>query len=220
MVGQGHFIVLEGGEGVGKTTQSAHLHKALEVAGLPVRTEREPGSSKVGELLRPILKGYIYPEINEWHALCGYNFSRTSYIFEVVQPTLKEGTWLLSDRFAFSTIVYQGMAGGLPEEVVSAVTNGVVGNNWPSLTFILDAPPEVALARGLASSHESRQDGSRYEDKELPFHNKIREGYLTLSRRHPDNTVVLDATQPEAEVHRAIVAELNKRFGLNLTPVV
>ncbi|NBV54646.1 MAG: dTMP kinase [Proteobacteria bacterium] len=216
---KGHFIVLEGGEGVGKTTQITLLHRAMEAAKLSARAVREPGSTKVGELLRPLLKGYAYPEINEWQALCGYNFARTAYIFEVVQPALAEGVWMLSDRFAFSTIVYQGYAGGLDEAVVQAVTNGVVGNHWPSLTFILDAPAEVGLARSATDTHASRQDGSRYEDKGLTFHQKIRNGYLKLLEEYPHKTIKIDATQSVAQVHQNILQALNQRFALNLQPV-
>lgn len=217
---KGHFIVLEGGEGVGKTTQIAHLQRALQMEGLESRALREPGGSEVGEFLRPILKGYRYPAITEWHALCGYNFSRMAFIEEFVKPTVKEGGWLLADRFAFSTIVYQGIAGGLPLDVVKAVTYGTVGDNWPSLTLILDAPPEIGLTRALADSALARQDGTRYEDKDLEFHKKVREGYRTLHAENPDKTVLIDATLPEAEVHAAILAALNSRLNLTLKPVI
>jgi dTMP kinase len=212
----GKFIVLEGGEGVGKTTQLKYLQRAFELAAIPMRGIREPGSSDVGELLRPILKGYRYPEINEWHALCGYNFSRMAFIFDVVQPTLKMGEWIISDRFAFSTIVYQGYAGGLPPEIVQAVTDGVVGNHWPDLTFVLDLPPETGLERCLTDVG----DGSRYEDKGLDFHTKVREGYLKLLADYPAKTARIDATQTEAKVHQALIAEINTRFQLNLQPVM
>lgn len=216
----GQFIVLEGGEGVGKTTQITHLLAAMHQSGLGVRALREPGSTEVGEFLRPILKGYRYPQINEWHALCGYNFSRMAFIEDFVKPTLAAGEWLISDRFAFSTIVYQGYAGGLPAEVVSAVTFGTVGDNWPALTFLLDAPPEIGLERDRASMDGSRRDGSRYEDKELDFHRKVREGYLKLLADHPDKIHKVDATQTEAQVHRALIAELNSRFNLQLQPIL
>lgn len=217
---KGHFIVLEGGEGVGKTTQIAHLQRALQVAGVEARALREPGGSEVGEFLRPILKGYRYPHLNEWHALCGYNFSRMAFIEDFVKPTLKEGGWLLADRFAFSTIVYQGVAGGLPVEVVKAVTFGTVGDNWPTLTLILDAPPETGLARAAQDASAARQDGTRYEDKELAFHQKVRNGYLQLHRENPEKTALIDATQAEAEVHAAILEALNTRLGLGLKPVI
>jgi dTMP kinase len=213
---RGKFIVLEGGEGVGKTTQLKHLQRVFELVQLPARALREPGGTEIGEILRPILKGYRYPEINEWHALCGYSFSRMAYIFDVVQPALKEGEWVLSDRFAFSTIVYQGYAGGLPPEVVQQVCNGVVGNHWPDLTFILDLPTEIGLARREAEVG----DGTRYEDKGLAFHTKVREGYLNLLNDYPSTTVKIDATQTEAQVHHAILAELNQRFGLALQAVI
>lgn len=213
---QGRFIVFEGGEGVGKTTQVPLLVKALAQAGLSTRTEREPGGTALGETIRPILKSHHYPEINEWHALCGYNFSRMAYLFEVVKPTLSQGQWLVSDRFAFSTIVYQGYAGGLPPEVVEAVTNGVVGSYWPDITFILDMPAAESLARRNAD----QGDGTRYEEMDMSFHNKVREGYLHLHEKNPHNTAVINATQPQNVVHRAILTELNTRFALNLQPVI
>lgn len=217
---KGHFIVLEGGEGVGKTTQIAHLQRALGLAGVEARALREPGGSEVGEFLRPILKGYRYPAINEWHALCGYNFSRMAFIEDFVKPTLKEGGWLLADRYAFSTIVYQGIAGGLPEDVVKAVTFGTVGDNWPTLTLILDADPQIGLARAAIGTDASRQDGTRYEDKELAFHHKVREGYLRLHRENPEKTALIDATLEEADVHAAILEALNTKLGLALKPVI
>lgn len=213
---RGKFIALEGGEGAGKSTQLKLLQRAFEIANIPARAMREPGGTHLGETLRPILKGYQYPEINEWHALCGYSFSRMAYIFEVVQPALKQGEWVLSDRFAFSTIVYQGYAGGLPPEVVQQVCNGVVGNHWPDLTLMLDLPVEIGLQR----REIDQGDGTRYEDKGVSFHTKVREGYLKLLGDYPETTAKIDATQDQAGVHRAIVAEINTRFGLDVQPVL
>jgi dTMP kinase len=212
---QGRFVVLEGGEGAGKTTQLAMLQRVLAAGNLPVTVAREPGGTDVGEFLRPILKGLHgrYPDLNAWHALCGYNFARMAFVFDVVRPALAAGTWVLADRFAHSTIVYQGDAGGLPADVVQAVTAGVVGDNWPDLTVVLDVPPELGLARG---DHEG---GTRFEDKGLAFHTQVRAGYHRLVKEYPAHTVMVDASQPFLEVHAELVKLLNLRFGLALVPL-
>ena len=212
---KGRFVVLEGGEGAGKTTQLKLLQQVFMAANVSVMVSREPGGTEVGEFLRPILKGHHgrYPNLNDWHALCGYNFARMAYVCDVVQPSLAAGTWVLSDRFAHSTIVYQGDAGGLPAEVVQAVTAGVVGDNWPDLTVVLDVAPELGLARG------DHAGGVRFESRGLAFHQAVRAGYQRLVREYPDHTKQVDASQPFMDVHKALVTLLNEQFGLALVPV-
>ena len=212
---QGRFVVLEGGEGAGKTTQLKLLEQVFKAAGLPVAVAREPGSTEVGEFLRPILKGHHgrYPELNDWHALCGYNFARMAFLFDVVQPALTAGTWVLADRFAYSTMVYQGDAGGLPADVVQTVTAGVVGDNWPDLTMILDVSPELGLARG------DHAGGVRFEQRGLEFHTRVRAGYHRLAKEYPSHTKLVDASQPFMVVHNHIIAMLNTQFDLALTPL-
>jgi dTMP kinase len=209
---QARFIVLEGGEGVGKTLLAARLTQWLATRGITLRNEREPGSTKVGEVLRPILKSNQYAGINEYQALAGFSFARTAYIYEVVQPTLASGTWLLSDRYAFSTLVYQGLAGGVPFDVVKGLTDGVVGNYWPDLTLILDCPVEVALKRRELDG----SDGTRYEDKGTEFHQKIRAGYLKMLELYPDKTAKIDASQTPDQVFAQATQALAQRFNLQL----
>lgn len=212
MTKQGCFIALEGGEGAGKTTLSARLTTWLAEQGITLRSEREPGGTKVGELIRPLLKGQnpLYADLTEGEALAGFCFVRVAYVREVVKPTLAKGEWLLSDRFAFSTLVYQGLAGGVSFELVKSLTDAAVGDNWPDLTLILDCPVDIAMARRMAEG----SDGTRYEDKGTAFHEKVRAGYLKMLELYPDHTVKLDASQEPDAVFAQAKAVLAARFGL------
>lgn len=213
MTPEPRFIVIEGPDGAGKTTQIGLLKKAFAEANLAAVFEREPGGTKLGEMIRPIVKTHMYPDLSVGQELVLFNAARISFIHEVVRPALARGSWFFADRFAHSTLAYQ-TAGGLDPSLVATVVNAAVGTVWPSLAFIFDISPNDALKRKEANP----EDGTRMEDKGLEFHQRVRENYLLYVQNNPDTTVVVDATQTVAQVHALIIGELNRRFGLNLQP--
>jgi dTMP kinase len=211
MTTQPHFIVIEGPDGAGKTTQIGLLKKAFAAAGLKASFEREPGGTQLGEIVRPIVKTHMYPELTVGQELVLFNAARISFIHEVIKPALARGEWFIADRYAHSTLAYQ-VAGGLDPELVAAVVNTAVGNVWPSLAFIFDISPNEALKRKEAKP----EDGTRMEDKGIEFHQRVRENYMLYVQNNPSGTVVVDATQTVEAVHGQIIGELNRRFGLSL----
>lgn len=222
---QARFIVLEGGEGAGKSTQISLLAAALQATGLHVTQSREPGGAKAAEIIRAFLKGdednVVYASVCNDYAdgftpgqeLLLFNAARIFFLKEVVTPALSAGRWLLSDRFIASTMAYQGYAGGLGPDTVGQIITLALGAVRPDLTIILDVPVEVGTAR----RGTNLSGGTRFEDRGEGYHQKVRQGYLHLAK-DTQNYAVLDASPDIPTVHRAILAELNARFGLNLQP--
>lgn len=194
------FITFEGGEGCGKTTQIKMLVKTLETAGAQVVHTHEPGGSPEGKTLRSML---VEGDPDRWDGLSElllYSTERNEHLRQVIMPSLAAGKWVVSDRFADSTRVYQSNR-GVPVETVQRVNDLVVGNRWPQLTLLLDIPVEVGLKRSLAiNTHENR-----FESLGTEFHEKIRQGYLDIAKEHSDRCVIIDASGTIEEVHTAIL---------------
>ena len=124
------FIVIEGPDGAGKTTQIGLLKKAFAAVGIKATFEREPGGTKLGEMIRPIVKTHMYPGLTVGQELVLFNAARISFIYEVLKPALERGEWFIADRFAHSTLAYQ-TAGGLDTALVATVVNAAVGEGTP-----------------------------------------------------------------------------------------
>uniref|UniRef100_A0A831UF46 Thymidylate kinase n=2 Tax=Thermus islandicus TaxID=540988 RepID=A0A831UF46_9DEIN len=191
----GLFLTLEGLDGAGKTTQARRLAAFLEARGLPVLLTREPGGGLPG-VREMVLKEALSPEA-EYLLLSA---DRAEHVRKVILPALRAGKAVVSDRYLDSSLAYQGFGRGLPLSWLSAVAEEATLGLKPRLTFLLDLPPELALARV--------KDPDRLEGAGLAFFQKVREGYLALARAEPERFVVLDATRPEEEVARAIQVHL------------
>lgn len=191
----GLFLTLEGLGGAGKTTQAGRLAAFLEARGLPVLLTREPGGGLPG-VRELVLKEALSPEA-EYLLLSA---DRAEHVRKVLLPGLKRGQAVVSDRYLDSSLAYQGFGRGLPLPWLLEVAKGATLGLKPRLTFLLDLPPELALARV--------KDPDRLEGAGLAFFQKVREGYLALAQAEPERFVVLDATRPEEEVARAIQAHL------------
>jgi dTMP kinase len=213
-VTRARFIALEGGDGAGKGAQVPLLVKALVNAGLPATSSREPGGTRIGEIIRPYLKQKLYPDLTVAQELLLFAASRVAYLHEIVVPTLAKQTWLVSDRFAASTIAYQSHGGGLDRGTVEQVVKLTLGDIHPDLTLILDVPVEIGLLRRRADA----ADGTRFEEKGYAFHERVRQAYLEIAAGDTDRYAIIDATVDKSTVHRAIIAELNSRFALQLKP--
>ncbi len=208
----GRFITFEGGEGAGKSTHVRLLAEALRAAGMAVVETREPGGSPGAEEIRELL---VHGEVGRWdpvsEALLHFA-ARRDHVTRVIGPALAAGTWVISDRFADSTMAYQGYGHRLGREVIEQLYELAVGDLAPDLTVILDLPVEKGLAR--AGSRNS--GGTRYESMDRAFHERLRNGFLAIAEREPKRCVVIDARAPVEAVHRAVTEAVRNRLGVAL----
>lgn len=211
--GRGRFITFEGGEGGGKSTQARQLAACLERAGREIVLTREPGGSPGAEEIRALL---VHGDTRRWDALTEamlHFAARRDHVTKVVEPGLNRGTWVISDRFADSTLAYQGYGHGLGRAVIDDLYRLCVGDLAPDLTIILDLPVDIGLARAA-----TRGGGDRYERMDPAFHERLRAGFLEIARLEPARCVIIDATQPEDRVHAMVVEAVGERLGVLQTP--
>lgn len=202
---KGKFIVLEGPEGSGKTTQIKRLAQRLKAEGHRVAVVREPGGTTIGEDIRKVLLDRKHDKMTVGTELLLYMACRAQLVHEVIHPALEEGLVVLADRFLTSTIVYQGIAGGLEAEEVTRLYRLVCPEVYPDLVVILDIPAEVGLERirGLFDD--------RMELKSVEFHRRVRDGYLTVAGGDPERHAVVDASKTPGRVSAAIWREVKQR---------
>ncbi|MFP4141407.1 MAG: dTMP kinase, partial [Phycisphaerae bacterium] len=184
----GRFLVIDGPDGAGKSTQTALLADALGKGGLTVRQVRDPGGTAIGDRIREILLDPSCDEMAVRTELMLYMASRAQLVAEIVRPALQAGECVLSDRYISSTIAYQG-AGGADVDEVRTVGDIAVGSLWPDLTIILDLPSDEGLTRAA-----KRSDPDRMEAKAREFHRRVRELFLAQAKQDPARCVVVDAS--------------------------
>jgi dTMP kinase len=201
------FITFEGIEGSGKTTQIKRLHKVLKNRKIPCLVTREPGATKIGLQIRAILLDRKNKKMDPLAELFLYLADRCQHMKEKIGPALSEGQWVISDRFWDATAVYQGLARGLNIELLKRLRPMILGSVWPDKTFLLDLPVNIGLDRAwerINKSEESKKE-SRFEKEARSFHQKIRQGYLSLAVKDPARIQVIDATLSPDQIHRQIV---------------
>ena len=202
---RGFFITLEGGEGVGKSTQALLLEQALVAQGVRVLRSREPGGSPGAEALRGLLlSGQV-----EWSLLAEtmlHVAARAEHVAKAIRPALDAGIWVVCDRFADSTLAYQGFGQGFDHAAI-ATLGGLIGL-VPDLTLVLQASQAVAdarmLQRGLAAD--------RYEKLPPDFHAKVTQGFAAIVKANPERCVAIDADGSRDEIHAAIMAQVGARL--------
>jgi dTMP kinase len=219
---RGHFITFEGGEGSGKSTHAATLARHLKSAGQDVVLTREPGGSTGAEIIRHILlSGIAKPLGAETEAIL-FAAARDDHVRNTILPALKAGRWVICDRFIDSTRVYQGVLGNVDQRLIRSLERVTVGQAFPELTFILDVPAPIGLAR--AKSRRGQETPDRFEAESLEFHEKLRQAYRTLAAEEPKRCVIIDGRAPRdvvADRIWSIVAERLKpeRLGIAETTV-
>ena len=207
MSGPGRFIVLEGAEGVGKTTQAHRLSEWLSQIGVPHRLAREPGGTPVGEAIRNVLLDSPDLRIEPETELLLMLAARAAFVREVVRPTLSRGETMISDRFELSTLVYQGLGRGLGLSRTRSLNEFATGGLRPDLTVVLDVPVELGRARQSAGG----KTRDRIEGEGDEFFERVRSAYRELSEGD-DSIRLVDARPSETEVHESIRALLASRF--------
>jgi len=212
MTGSARFITLEGGEGAGKSTQARRLAAALRHRSLEVVETREPGGSPGAEEIRRLL---TTGEAGRWSPMAEtlLNFAaRADHIRRTIRPALAAGRWVISDRFADSTMAYQGYGHGVDRGFIATLAEAVLGSLKPDLTLIFDLPVGQGLAR--AAGRKGGED--RYEKMDRDFHEALRQGFLVIAAAEPGRCAVIDASGDEAATWARIAAAVNQRLGVSL----
>lgn len=210
----GRFITLEGGEGAGKSTQIARLADGLRRAGVNVRTTREPGGAPAAETIRKLL---VEGEPGRWRPMTEallHFAARIEHVETMVRPALAAGDWVISDRFADSTLAYQGYGHRLGRDAIESLYRTTLGTFAPDLTLILDMPVDAGLARAGARNDIE----TRYERMGRDFHERVRRGFLEIARLEPGRCVVIDATGNVDEVTARIFAAVADRLHIAVVP--
>lgn len=214
----GKFIVFDGLDGCGKTTQLDQLQARLAAAGVAVARMREPGSTRVGEHIRELLLSSKGDDLTMRTEMLLYMASRAQMVQESLIPALARGECVLSDRYTSSTLAYQGTAGGLPEEEIVTVARIATQNIQPDLTIILDLPTEKAADRMTAKKRGRRsQPGlfqDRIEQRNLAYHAAVREGFLQQVAKFPDRYTLISASGERQAIAAKVAARLTEFFSL------
>ena len=198
------FVVFEGGEGAGKSTQMSALVKWLEARGEEVITTREPGGTAIGSRLREILLDPVAAGMDPRTEALLYAADRAQHVAEVIRPALAQGKIVVSDRFLDSSLAYQGVARGLGVQQIYDISAWATDGLVPDLVFYLDLDPDAGLAR-------VGEERDRMEQEDDDFHRRVGAAYLELTRRFPERFVVLDARRGPAEIHADVVEEFESR---------
>jgi dTMP kinase len=199
------FITLEGPDGSGKTSQLPLLAEYLRTQGFDVLTTREPGGTSISEQIRAVLHSLENTEMNPRTEILLYQASRAQLVVQVIRPHLAKGGVVISDRFADSTLAYQGYGHQLDLEPLGVLVSFATGGLKPDLTILLDIDVEVGLQRRKQGGNWNRLDAY-----DLAFHQRVRQGYHQLARAEPERWVEIDASQPPKKVQiamRRVVAE-------------
>lgn len=204
---RGLFIVFEGGDGAGKTTQVAMAQQWLESRGATVRTTREPGGTQISEELRSLVLEHGHGEIDARTEALIYSAARAAHVQQVIRPSLEAGTHIICDRFVDSSLAYQGMGRELGFAAVASINDFAAGGLKPDVTIILDISAEHGRARRIAASG-GVEDSDRLEAEPDDFHERIRNAFLELAAQDPQRYLVLDATASVEQLHQSIVEHL------------
>lgn len=200
----GFFITFEGPDGSGKTTQIELLADHLRTAGFDVLMTREPGGTAIGDQIRAVLHDVANTAMVVEAEILLYSASRAQLVGQVIRPALARGTVVLSDRYADSTIAYQGYGRRLDLKILREITKFATGDLTPDLTIYLDCPAEEGLKRKKRALMLEEGEWNRLDREPVEFHRRVRQGYLALASAEPDRWLILNACRPVEEIHREI----------------
>ena len=211
---RGRFITFEGGEGSGKSTHARLLADHLNSVGIEVVLTREPGGSPGAEVIRHILlSGVAKPLGAETEAIL-FAAARDDHVRSTIRPALEAGKWVICDRFIDSTRVYQGVLGKVDAKLIRSLERVTVGAAMPNLTFLLDVPAKIGLARATRRRGAGTTD--RFESESIEFHEELRRAYLALAAKEPKRCTVIDGRAPRDVVSERIWATVEERLHPNL----
>ena len=206
----GIFISFEGGEGSGKTTQIKLLANWLSgVWRGKVTQTREPGGTHGAELIRELL---VRGDEARWDSVTEallMTASRRDNLCRIIRPALQDGDAVITDRFFDSTTVYQGIVGGVDPALITELNTRSLDGLIPDITILLDIDPEIGLSRSTRGENEE----TRFENKGIAFHERVRAGYIDLAARNPDRFIVIDASRNEKVIHDDIITQVEPKLG-------
>ena len=210
------FITFEGGEGSGKSTQIKLLGEYLKQKGVDFVSTKEPGGTPLGVEIRHLLVEGNADKMDAYAEALLFFADRRLHMTQKVWPAIEKGAWVISDRFADSTMAYQYYAYNkrLSKEDILMLYKFAVGDFKPDLTLILDIAPEIGLARSFKKAETMDVKETRNENRVLEWHKNLRQGYLEIAKAEPERCVVLDANTDIDTLHNEIVAVILERFNL------
>jgi dTMP kinase len=208
--GRGRFITFEGGEGSGKSTQIKTLAERLKATKLRTLVTREPGGSPGAEIIRHLVLSGMGKLLGPEAETLLFAAARDDHVRTVIKPALNQGIWVLCDRFADSTRVYQGRLGNVAPSVLNAMERVTIGDLKPDLTIILDVPVEIGMQRAAKRRGSAAPD--RFEAEDVKFHQELRDAYRQIAAAEPQRCVLIDTTAEPATVAANIWAALRDRF--------
>ncbi len=206
---KGMFITMEGPDGAGKSTQIDLLKKYLEDKGYNILLTRDPGGNDISEAIRGIILNKDFTEMGYMTELLLYASARAQLVKENIKPALEAGTAVIADRFVDSSAVYQGIGRGLGIDTVYKVNEFALQGIMPDMTILMDLDAEVGLAR-----KKNQAELDRMERESVDFHKKVVAGYRELADRYPERILKVDAALQVQEIHDIIVANIEKKLGL------
>lgn len=208
------FITFEGVEGSGKTTQIRRLKRYLTRKGFACKITREPGGPPISEKIRKILLDPQNRKLTPISEFLLYEASRAQHVDEVIKPLLKKGTIVLCDRFNDATLAYQGYGRKIDHNLIRKLNRLASQGIKPDLTFLLDCPSEIGLKRALQRNRASRNEKEgRFEREKIPFHHRVRRGYLEIAKREPQRVKVIDTRMGEEKVFEKIRERVDEQIG-------
>ncbi len=205
MASRGLFITVEGGEGVGKSTNLQFIRNHLIQRGIEVLTTREPGGTPLSEEIRALLLDQTHDDMHPDTELLLMFAARAQHLRQTILPALEEGQWVVCDRFTDATYAYQGGGRGIDPDRIATLEAWTQGTFRPDLTLLLDAPVEIGMKRVAGRNQES----DRFEQERHDFFERVRQGYLAQAERHPGRFRVIDAALPLEQVQDQIAQALD-----------
>lgn len=214
---RGKFLVFDGPDGSGKSTQLNRFINAAQGAGVTVCEVREPGGTHIGEEIRKVLLDAKHEKSHPMDLRCEmmlFMASRAQLITQRVEPAIKRGELVIADRFISSTLAYQGSAGGLPIPDILAVGRVALGRYWPDLVVVFDVDEQTAQARmnPLLRGKEFDTSKDRMESKGDAYHRRVRQGYLDQAEQDPNRYLVIDATREPDPIYADLIAGISKKL--------
>jgi dTMP kinase len=207
---RGKFITFEGGEGSGKSTHAATLAGQLKSRGIDFVLTREPGGSAGAEIIRHIILSGIAKPLGPETETILFAAARDDHVRATIEPALDAGKWVVCDRFVDSTRVYQGALGRVDMKLIRGLERVTVGSVMPDLTFLLDVPANIGLAR--AKTRRGAKGADRFEAESVEYHEELRQAFLKLAMREPKRFVVIDGRAPRDVVAERIWAAVEERL--------
>jgi dTMP kinase len=214
---RGRFITFEGAEGCGKSTHAEGLALRLRQFGIAVSLTHEPGGTPGAEAIRHVLLSGAAKPLGPYAEAILFAAARDDHVRQTIEPALSIGKWVISDRFVDSTRVYQGTVGSVDERVIYGLERITIGDLLPDLTFVLDVPADVGLARAKLRRGSAVAD--RFEGEKLDFHERLRDAFRMLALTNPNRCVLVDATEGRVAVAERIWKVVSERLDPATAPI-